>query len=305
MKDPDAICLGTVKLGIPDYGFSSDDGSIVFNPEEFLKQAQTLGIRRFDTSPRYGNSEEIIGKYILNSKNEPLVSTKIDALQSNDPGAPKKMIESIKTSLERLHLKVIDICYLHQNNLEIISDPYVREGLLLLKKQGFIRYSGASLYTQEECSYALESGVFDVVQVPVSIFNLSFYNRFIKSNRSHVRFTARSLLLQGILVNRAEIKSRIQNNAEVLQYLTRLDALAKRYGLSVLEMALAFVFSLEGIDHYLIGTISLENLKENLSCLKIKLPQELLVQLIGMASEVKDWVDPRSWKHQGMNRSYN
>jgi aryl-alcohol dehydrogenase-like predicted oxidoreductase len=295
MKNPGVVCLGTVKLGVPDYGFLSGYNSRTINPENFLKQAQALGICRFDTSPRYGNSEEIIGQYILNSKQTPLVSTKIDNLQVNDSNTPRKMAESVKLSLEKLRLKIIDICYLHQNNLEVISDPYVREGLVLLKKQGFINYSGASLYTEEECGYALESGIFDVIQVPVSIFNLDFYNRFIRDNRLPVRFAARSLLLQGILINRAGIKSRIQKSTEVLEYLGSLDGLADKYGLSVLEMALAFVFSLEGIDHYLIGTTSLENLQKDLSCLKIKLPGELFAQLFEMASRSKDWTDPRSF----------
>ena len=52
------ISLGTVKLGIPDYGFSSSNEKSKFNALEFLKQSEDLGITRYDTSPRYGQSEK-------------------------------------------------------------------------------------------------------------------------------------------------------------------------------------------------------------------------------------------------------
>ena len=120
-----------------------------------------------------------------------------------------------------------DICYLHQNELEIISDPCVHEGLMLLKQQKVVRYTGASLYSFEECEYALEAELYDVVQIPVSVFDISFYNRFVREKSTSVRFIARSLLLQGILVNRNAINSRIRQSHQVLACLKQIDRLAE------------------------------------------------------------------------------
>jgi len=102
-------------------------------------------------------------------------------------------------------------------------------------------------------------------------------------------------LLQGILVNRDEISDNIRQSRDILNYLTRLDRLAKECGLSTLELALAFVFSLEGIDHYLIGTASAENLRENIECLEIKLPSQAFNRILEMASKPKTWTNPRNW----------
>ena len=52
------ICLGTVKLGTPDYGYSKSPS--VKKKEEFVLQALNLGVSALDTSPRYGESEELI-----------------------------------------------------------------------------------------------------------------------------------------------------------------------------------------------------------------------------------------------------
>lgn len=296
MKTPDVLCLGTVKLGIPDYGFSSKNTPREFDPVVFLKQAELNGIRRFDTSPRYGHSEEILGQYIAQSTMTPFVSSKIDNLSPRQHDTPRRMLASVQSSLRKLHLTRLDICYLHQNKLEVISDPYVHEGLMLLKQQNLIRLTGASLYSFEECKYARESGIFDVIQVPVSIFNLGYYDRFIRKTNTFVRFAARSLLLQGILVNRSAIRSRIRQSYQVLAYLNQLDQLAKEYGLSTLEMALAFVFSLRNIDHYLIGTTSIQNLQKNIQCMRIALPSQAFGRVLELASQPKRWANPRNWR---------
>lgn len=295
MKTPDVLCLGTVKLGIPDYGFSSNNTTSRFDPVAFLKQAELMGISRFDTSPRYGQSEEILGKYIVQSITTPFVSSKIDNLSPGDCDTPRKMLASVQTSLLKLHLPKLDICYLHQNELEIISDPYVHEGLMMLKQQKLICYIGASLYSFQECEYALEAGLFDVVQIPLSVFDISFYNRFVREKNTSVRFIARSLLLQGILVNRSAISSHIRQSGQILSYLCELDRLAKEHGFSTLEIALGFVFSLQNIDHYLIGTTSIQHLQENIQCLRVELASETFERVLAMASQPKSWANPRNW----------
>jgi aryl-alcohol dehydrogenase-like predicted oxidoreductase len=289
------ICLGTVKLGVPDYGFSSRPVAGEFDPRFFLAQVEAAGVHCFDTSPRYGRSEEILGSYLARSSGRAFVSSKIDALRPDDPGSPEKMLSSVRASLQRLNLPYLDVCYLHQNELEIIADPYVHEGLRQLKELGLIGAAGASLYSHAECDYALGSGVFDVIQVPVSIFDLSFYQRFISNNKSGVRFAARSLLLQGILADRAGIDSRIRQAREVQDYLHQLDRLAKRNGLSVIALALGFVSSLPGIDQYLLGTTSVENLRQNIRFMNRPMPQKLSGELVALAEQAKNWTNPRNW----------
>lgn len=296
MKSPDVLCLGTVKLGIPDYGFSSNSTSVRFDPISFLKDAESIGINRFDTSPRYGQSEKILGQYIVQRGTTPFISSKIDNLRPRDPGTPGKMLVSVKSTLSKLNLTKLDICYLHQNDLDIISDPYIAEGFELLKKHDLMRYSGASLYSFEECEFAQESGLFDFIQIPVSVFDTSFYNRFVKTKSTSTRFVARSLLLQGILVNRNTISSRIRQSQQVLGYLKQLDQIAQECGLSTLELALAFVFSLNNIDHYLIGTTSKKSLESDVGCLKIELPSHVFNCVSEIASTQKSWTNPRNWE---------
>jgi aryl-alcohol dehydrogenase-like predicted oxidoreductase len=295
MKRSGLICLGTVKLGIPDYGFSSSKVSEAFDPVAFLEQVAGEGILRLDTSPRYGESEEIIGRFISQSAFLPTISSKIDGLVPGNKETPEIMMNSVRNSLRKLNLKHLDICYLHQNELEIISDPYVHEGMIELKQRGLILHSGVSLYSFKECEFAIKSGVFDFIQLHINVFDLSFYKNFVQNNSTPTRFTARSLLLQGTLVNRNSISSSIRTGNEMLRYLKQLDEIARETRLSTLELALGFIFSLKNLDHFLIGTSSLQNLKRNLHCLNIELSEEVRARIFALAYPSKLWANPKSW----------
>ena len=88
------ISLGTAKLGIDKYGFSPN--TVPIDKKDFLEQSYLIGVRSIDTSPRYGDAEKIIGHFLLNKKDKPLISSKIDNLKVNDPSSPKKMVQSVK-----------------------------------------------------------------------------------------------------------------------------------------------------------------------------------------------------------------
>jgi len=289
------FCLGTAKLGSPDYGFASlEHVPNTFNSFRFLSQVELLGIDRFDISPRYGDSEEMLGTYFKHCKRRPVVSSKIDNLTPGNPKTPVQMLESVNRFLKRLCIDQLEICYLHQNQLSIISDPYVQEGLSLLKERKLIRYNGVSLYSFPECDYVIESEFYDFIQVPINICDISFYIRYIANNVSKSNFVARSLLLQGLLINRKYVET-ITNSDKALDYFKRIDILVNQHKLTSLQIALRFVFSLEKIDHFMIGTTSILNLKKNLKCASRRIPTELHKKLFSMASSPKIWANPRNW----------
>ena len=56
------FCLGTAKLDSINYGFSSYNEDR--NLENLFEQCKLININNFDTSPRYGNAEKILGNLI-------------------------------------------------------------------------------------------------------------------------------------------------------------------------------------------------------------------------------------------------
>lgn len=292
------IAVGTVKLGVPDYGFSSastNNHSKEFSSSEFLNSCSALGVTHLDTSPRYGNAEAIIGQYLNSHAGAFKVSSKVDNLTAASPDSEAKVIASIRQSLKRLNVDSLDVCYLHQNDLEIITDSNIQKGLLKAKDLGLIKQAGVSIYSDAECAYACESPVYDVIQLPVSVFDLSFFKKFVEPKKYNKGFIARSLLLQGILTNRSEIKTRIKQHTEVSAYLTELDQLAENNNMKTLEMCMRFTFSLQGIQQFIVGTTSIQNLKLNLSFENLPLKDEIYNTIYEMGSRPKVWTNPRNW----------
>lgn len=297
MTTVDQLCIGTVKFGMPQYGFSLSSAR-AFDARAFVRAVIERGIARFDTAPRYGNSESVLGEALEGMKTLVWISSKAEGLAVGSSGNRTRMEASIRRSLERLRRPYLDVCYLHQNEREILEDASVHDGLSRLKESGMIRAAGASVYTHEECQAALESGIFDYIQVPVSVLDLGFYDRFITRNTTPVKFVARSLLLQGLIANRGGIAERIQQSDDVIAHLSFLDEHARSLEMSPLEMALAFVFTLPGIDHMIVGTTDLDHVEKNLQCMKLTIPKHVHAALYTRAMEPHAWTNPRMWQGQ-------
>jgi len=287
------LCLGTVKLGIPDYGFSSN---LKIDSEtkkiDFLIKAFELGIRKFDTSPRYGESEKILGSFfnqILSKEIE--VYTKIDNLKPDDKKSQYKIFKSIEKSLKTLNQDFIEICYLHQNEIEIISDKNIIESMQLLKEQKLIKNFGVSLYYRKEFEYAVNEEYIDYIQLPVNIFDSNFYFSFENCRK---KLIARSIFLQGLLFNNNDL-NKLNYGKQIFDYLTLLNKISNEYKISLEDLSIGFISSLLNIDFFIIGTTNIDNLIKNIRALSYNFSDELFQQIKNLSKEPKIWSNPRNW----------
>lgn len=285
------LTLGTAKLGLPEYGHS--DGGVLKDPVGFILRSIDLGIKSIDTSPRYGCSEELIGKALKLCNKKPIISTKIDSLLPNIPNTPKLMIDSINESIHKLGTS-IDICYLHQNEIEIISDKYVHEGVRQLKNNGLIKEIGTSVYSKDELEYTLDSGAFDWVQIPVNILDTSFYH-IVSKHTSNIKVSVRSVFLQGILFNDHWVHTSIKDHDELLRTLNIVRGLCSKFGITIQQLSISYLSSLERVNQVIVGTISDDKLINNISCEKIQLDKQLIFDINEISLSSKSWTNPRDW----------
>ena len=291
MSTNSKLTLGTAKLGLPEYGHS--DGVILKDPVDFILRSIDLGISSIDTSPRYGNSEELIGKALKQCNKKTIISTKIDNLTPNTSKTPKIMIDSINESIYKLGVS-IDVCYLHQNEIEIISDKYVHEGIRQLKNNGLIKEIGTSIYSKEELRYTLDSGVFDWVQIPVNILDTSFYHEVSKYN-SNIKVSVRSVFLQGILFNNQWACNSVKDHDDLLRTLNIVRELCSKFGITIQQLSISYLSSLVRVNQIIIGTISDDKLINNISCEKVQLDKQLICDINEISLSLKSWTNPRGW----------
>lgn len=297
MDEMKKLCLGTVRLGLPDYGFPSTEKEVRSEDDliGFLHDALSLGISKIDTSPRYGNSEKIIGQALKGLCAYPFISSKIDSISLSGMDIEKHMIGSVEKSLMDLNISSLDLCYLHQNQLEIISNKVVQKTLINMKDRGLIKNIGLSLYYENECEYAMALDFIDYIQVPVNIMDTFLYHLILKK-RPDIKISARSLLLQGLLVNDTKNQIFQNNNKKLFDQIKKIRKRAKELGMTPLEFSLKFSFSIKNIDHFIIGTTSFSNLKSNIRYLMApSFPKEEFNKYIKMSSIKRPWVNPKAW----------
>jgi uncharacterized protein len=287
------VILGTAKLGKSDYGFSSKE--IHSSSYEILNHAHNLGIEILDTSPRYGDAEKLIGDYHLKNENRFRICTKIDNLIPNHFSNEKKIYNSVINSINKTNIKNIEILYLHQNDLQIISNQNIIQSLIKMKSDGLVKKIGVSVYSREECEFAIKANIYDVIQLPISILDSYIYSNEVKSEPTK-EIIARSVFLQGILFNNERISSEINQSIDLLRTISIVDELLTKYKIDLLTLACSFVLSLQKVNYMIVGSGSKKNLTNIVQASKNKLQNELCIEIEQLSSNYKEWGNPRNWK---------
>ncbi|BFZ53383.1 hypothetical protein PYCC9005_000406 [Savitreella phatthalungensis] len=143
-------------------GFGAGVFSGVYNaekpaPSELVSRAFELGIRHFDTSPYYGESEKLLGQAIRDLVNEPTANaTREDLFIVTKAGrydawhldySPSRIRQSVMRSLDLLGLTYLDAVLLH--DVEFVTEAETvnaARALFALKDEGLVRHVGISCY---------------------------------------------------------------------------------------------------------------------------------------------------------------
>lgn len=127
--------------------------------EVLLHGILDLGITLIDTAPPYGLSEERIGKYLKNRRDEYNLVTKVGELTVDGKCvfnfSPQGMRDSIENSLRALQTEYVDCILLHAppDDLAILHETDAVETLLQIQQEGktkTIGFSGKTIQAQEE-----------------------------------------------------------------------------------------------------------------------------------------------------------
>ena len=286
------FCFGTAKLDTKNYGFSSSNKDREL--EDIFRLCKFLNINNFDTSPRYGRAEEILGNYINKYKIEKnFISTKIDSLSKDDVYSQDKIEKSLINSLNLLSLEKVDLVYLHQNDLNIISDKFILKGLEKLKINKLTNEIGASIYNLNELNFALECEIFDWIQIPVNILDTSFYHHAINSVYNK-KIAARSIFLQGLIPNYSNM-DKIKQKDKLKKSISNLKKIIEQSDLDYLSVVTSYIFSLEKLSMIILGSGSVTNIKNNLINANTKLNKETILDLNNLSFKQAPWTNPRHW----------
>lgn len=294
------ITLGSAQLGL-NYGINSVGQPTEDEVFEILRYTSSNGVDAIDTSPIYGSSEKQIGKFIKGVNVQKIfVVTRLEAQEFpeeiwEDRQALFERVErELRQSCMNLGLMQIPAYILHFADQAFRDDGTVLDILVELKKQRFVKFIGTSLYTSDELERCIDDTRIDVVQVPFSILDRrllesGFLN---KAYRRGLVIFARSVFLQGLVfMDRLPIELR---NAK--ETLSGLHHLADSYGLSVNELCLRYVLSVNEISSIVVGVDNLKHVKENIRIASSGLLNKSILKEIERLPQMPPkLIDIRSW----------
>ena len=301
------ITLGTAQLGF-EYGIANTKGIPTENQSyKILQTALDNGINTFDTAPIYGNSEEIIGNFLKNNIFLNLtIITKISKIQSkNKHPSFEEIKDTVKKSLisskDRLNVNKISICLLHDPSDMHSFDGLVVKSLKQLKNEGIVEAIGVSIYTPNQAKEFLENNQFDVIQVPMNLFDTRLIRDGIltKLKNSGKTVFARSIFLQGLFL--LDINNIPTNMHFAKKPLEKLKQISSNYNIDVKKLAFSFVKDIPEVDSMIIGVDTEEQLKNNIKLLNApplseEIKQELSNSFYDMSEEL---INPTLWNRDG------
>jgi aryl-alcohol dehydrogenase-like predicted oxidoreductase len=300
------VAFGCVEIGMP-YGIGVE--SVHDMPTEaeaihLLQTALTQGINFYDTARAYGTSENIIGKAFKDNRSEVVIATKCSHFQNSNGDIPpyqelKQIIEtSLQESLAALQTDYIDIYMLHNADERILQNHDLPQIFAGFKQDGRIKATGVSTYTNEQTDMAIDTGAWDVIQVPFNMMDQRQAKLFDKAQGKGVALIIRSVLLKGLLSNRG--KDLHPALAKVERHIQKYETLTHMAGVNLSTLATQFALSFPQVSSILVGIDKLTYLEQALAAVNGQyLSNELLQEAEALSYPDPAFLDLPKWDREG------
>lgn len=289
------LALGTAQFGLA-YGISGPGARVsLVEVRAILDLARKRGVSMLDTAPAYGDSEAVLGECLAERGGFDIVTKTIAAGGDQIAGDDIARIdEAFTASLARLRVKSVDGVLVHRaDDLLAPGGDRLYELLAQWRGEGRTRKIGVSIYTRHQVDALFERHAYDIVQLPVSVFDqrLVADGTLDYLKRAGVEIHARSVLLQGLaLMEPTSIPAGLSPARPLVE---RFRHTLSQWGLSPLAGALRYVSELTAIDRVVIGVHSAAQLDE---CLRAVEASAAPHDYSAFACANEAIIDPRQWR---------
>jgi aryl-alcohol dehydrogenase-like predicted oxidoreductase len=318
------LCLGTMTFG-GQGGIWSQIGSLQQDDaDRLIGKAVDAGINFIDTADVYseGRSEEITGQALKNLKvprDSVVVATKVFGQTGPGPNAGGNarahIIDGVKASLKRLQLDHIDLYQIHGFDPATPIEETVRalDGLV---QHGHVRYVGVSNWAAWQIMKALgiaeRHGLarFESLQAYYTLAGRDLEREIVPMLESEaLGLMVWSPLAGGLLSGKV---SRDRQSADGSRRATFdfppvdkeraydcidvMRPMAERRGVSVAQIALAWLLHQKAVTSVIIGAKRLDQLEDNIAATGVSLTAEELAALdtpSALSAEYPGWMFAR------------
>ena len=265
-----------------------------------VHKALDLGINYFDSAEAYneGRSEESLGKALKGRRVEAVIGTKISPSNTQ----PSVLRSHCEASMRRLQTDYIDIYMVHWPITRYsVEDAFAT--LMELQSEGKVRSIGVSNFGIQQLTQALSTGArIDVNQLCYNLLSRAIEVEILPLCRSHdIGILGYMPLLQGLLADNYStadevppMRSRTRHfrgdrpesrhgeagaEDETFKAIAGIREIAKKIGIPMEQLALAWAMARPGITSILVGTRNISQLQDNIEAASVSLSFETIKRL--------------------------
>ena len=305
------IGLGTWAIGGPwefGWGVQDDDDSVAT-----IITALESGINWIDTAPIYGcgHSEAIVGRAIKEFGERTFIATKCSLLWNEQRCKVScldadSIIRECEDSLRRLGVEVIDLYQMHWPQ----PDEKIEEGfqaMIQLRDQGKVRYIGVSNFNVNQLNRISKFETPASLQPQYSMLGREIETDLLPYCAEHeMGVVAYSPMHRGLLTGKFTSKKiaelpeddhrrgvpdfnepRLSAN---LRFVENLRPIAEDYGITVAQLALAWVLNRKEITSAIAGARHPGQIKETVQASDIDLSETTIKQIEELLEERDDLI---------------
>lgn len=324
------LCLGTMTFGGQEDMWGKIGQLQQAQAEELVGRALDAGINFIDTADVYsgGRSEEITGQALKNLKvprENVVVATKVfgetGTASVNSRGSSRfHIIQSVKASLKRLQLDHIDLYQLHGFDPATPMEETLY-ALDTLVQHGHVRYIGVSNWAAWQIAKALgiseRLGLarFASLQAYYTIAGRDLERELVPMMQSeNVGLMVWSPLAGGLLSGKYDRDGKAEaggrrvefdfppvNKDRAFDCVDVMRTIADSKGVSVAQIALAWLLHQQAVTSVIIGAKRPEQLDDNLAATSVQLSDEELKQLDAVSAlprEYPGWMLERQGEYR-------
>ena len=298
------VLVSPLTLGAMNFGAPGATGEA--ESTEIVHAALDAGINVVDTADVYtrGRSEEIVGKALAGRRDDVILATKFHGRLGDDPNhfgnSRRWIIREVEASLTRLQTDHIDLYQVHRPEEGTEIDETLG-ALTDLVHQGKIRYFGTSTFLPGqlvEAQWVAEKRGRErpvTEQPPYSILARGAETEVLPLAQKHgLGVLPWSPLAGGWLSGRSATEAadsprrarrpdrhdpRLPENVLKAAAVERLSKLAADAGITLVQLALAFVLEHPAVSSAIVGPRTPAHLEAALAALDVRLPEDVLDEI--------------------------
>ena len=295
--------LGSSELVVSAIGLGMGSATTNFGERDdevqiaTMQRALDLGVNFFDTSDAYqkGRHEQLIGQAIKGRRHEVVIASKFGNLALPDGkkdfnGRPEYVPLACNASLTRLGVDAIDLYYLHRIDPEVPITDTVGAMAELVRK-GKVRYLGLCEAGPKSIECAHKVHPISALQTEYSLWCREVEAEILPACRAlGISFVPYAPLSRGLLtgnvrkfddiapndIRRKHPRFQHGNLERNLELLKPLETIAVAHGVTMPQVALAWLLSRGGDIVPIPGTKQQKYLEQNVAAIDLELePREL------------------------------